>query len=161
MSTSNSKLKLLAAVVAAVALAGAVPSAAVYASGGHSSSQNTGTITGKVMNANGQPVAHAIVRVFGTRHMPKHGRGGPMMMGGGGGKNHWVTLHMGMTRTGSDGTFTLAGAPAGYYHIRVFKRGQGMAFVRHPMQVQAGQTADAGTLTLKKWGGPKHWKKRK
>lgn len=157
MFNTKSKFKFLAAAVAAVALAGAVPSATVHAASGHSDSQNTGTITGKVMDANGNPVAHAIVRAIGTRHMGKrHGRGN-MMMGGKG----WHTIHMGMTHTGADGTFTLAGAPAGYYRIRVFKRGAGFAMVRHPMQVQAGQTADAGTLTLKKWHGPKHWKKHK
>lgn len=122
------------------------------------SSANTGTITGKVVDSSGNAVGGAMVRLMeipagmqgGRHHRP------PQLQPG---ETRWMTI--GMTKTADDGTFTVNNAPVGKYRIMVFSRGAGHGFVRKPVEVTAGGTADAGTITLKNGGRHGHGRRHK
>ncbi len=121
------------------------------------SSANTGSITGKVVDASGNAVGGAMVRLIeipaGMQQEKHHGRHhrAPNLQPG---QTRWMTV--GMTITADDGTFTANHAPAGKYRIMVFSRGAGHGFVHKPVEVTAGGTADAGTITLKNGGRHGH-----
>lgn len=114
----------------------------------------TGTLTGKVVDSSGNPVSGAIVNVMlipanGPRH---RGRMKPNEVQPG--QTVWIKRVMvhGITKTADDGTFTVNNAPVGKYRIFVFDRGVGMGRVQRPVTVASGTTADAGTITLQKGG---------
>lgn len=116
----------------------------------------TGSITGKVVDSSGNPVAGAVVRIM---RIP--GQGGP-----GGhhgrprgrwqrptpGKTNWHVMVFGITATADDGTFTANNAPVGRYRIFVMDRGVGVGHVRRPVAVTDGGDANAGTITLQPRG---------
>lgn len=123
--------------------------------------QATGSISGKVVDSSGNPVAGAIVRIM---RIP--GRGGPGGHRGGPrgrwqkptpGKTNWHVMVFGVTATADDGTFTANNAPVGRYRIFVMDRGVGFGHVRRPVTVTDGGNANAGTITLqqRRHGGPR------
>jgi hypothetical protein len=112
----------------------------------------TGTLTGKVVDANGNPVSGAMVNVM---LIPKNGprqRGGMRPNQVQPGQTVWIkrTMVRGVTKTADDGTFTINNAPVGRYRIFVFDRGVGFGRVQRPVRVASGGTGDAGTITLQK-----------
>ena len=116
------------------------------------SPDQTGTLTGKVVDSNGNPVSGAMVNVMlilnnGPR---QRGRVKPDQVQPG--QTVWIKRNMvrGITKTADDGTFTVNNAPVGKYHIFVFDRGVGMGRVKKPVTVASGTTGDAGTITLQK-----------
>ena len=116
------------------------------------SAGQTGTLAGKVVDANGNPVSGAMVNVMlipnnGPR---RRGRMKPNQVQPG--QTVWIkrTMVRGITKTADDGTFTVNNAPIGKYRIFVFDRGVGFGHVRRPVAVASGATADAGTITLQK-----------
>ncbi len=121
-------------------------------------SASTGSITGKVVDSSGNAVGGAMVRLIeipanmqqGHHHRP------PKLQPG---ETRWMTI--GMTTTADDGTFTVNNAPAGKYRVIVFSRDAGRGFVRKPVEVTAGGTADAGTITLKNGGRHGHGRRHK
>jgi hypothetical protein len=125
----------------------ATPSAAALAS----IPKATGSISGKVVDSSGNPVAGAMVRIM---RIP--GRGGPMGRGRWQkptpGKTNWHVMVFGVTATADDGTFTANNAPVGRYRIFVMDRGVGFGRTRKPVSVTAGANADAGTITLHQRG---------
>ncbi len=120
------------------------------------STDQTGTLTGKVVDANGNPVRGAMVNVM---LIPKNGprpRGRMKPNQVQPGQTVWIKRSMvrGITKTADDGTFTVNNAPTGKYRIFVFDRGVGFGRVQKPVSVASGATADAGTITLqKRWPG--------
>ena len=118
------------------------------------STDQTGTLTGKVVDSNGNPVSGAMVNVMlipnnGPR---QRGRMKPNQVQPG--QTVWIkrTMVRGITKTADDGTFTVNNAPVGKYRIFVFDRGVGMGRVQRPVTVASGTTGDAGTITLQKGG---------
>ncbi len=115
----------------------------------------TGSISGKVVDSNGNPVAGAIVRIM---RIP--GSGGHRRRGRGRwqkptpGKTNWHVMVFGVTATADDGTFTANNAPVGRYRIFVMERGVGVGHMRKPVPVTNGGNANAGTITLRQRGGP-------
>ena len=116
------------------------------------STDQTGTLTGKVVDANGNPVSGAMVNVMlipnnGPR---QRGRMKPNQVQPG--QTVWIkrTMVRGITKTADDGTFTINNAPVGRYRIFVFDRGVGFGHVQKPVSVASGATGDAGTITLQK-----------
>ena len=124
------------------------------------SPDQTGTLTGKVVDSSGNPVSGAIVRLMRMpgRPMRHHGAVKPNQVQPG--QTVWIKHRMvvGITKTADDGTFTVNNAPVGKYRIIVFDRGVGMGRVQRPVTVASGTTADAGTITLQKghWGRGGH-----
>ena len=116
------------------------------------STDQTGTITGKVVDSTGNPVSGAIVRLMRMpgRPMRHHGAVKPNKVQPG--QTVWIKHRMvvGITKTADDGTFTVNNAPVGKYRIFVFDRGVGMGRVQKPVAVASGTTGDAGTITLQK-----------
>ncbi len=125
-------------------------------------SASTGSITGKVVDSSGNAVGGAMVRLIeipaGMQQERHHGRrhGAPKLQPG---ETRWMTV--GMTTTADDGTFTVNNAPVGKYRVIVFSRDAGRGFVRKPVEVTAGGTADAGTITLKNGGRHGHGRRHK
>jgi hypothetical protein len=116
--------------------------------------EQTGTLTGKVVDSSGNPVSGAIVNVMlipanGPR---QRGRVKPNEVQPG--QTVWIKRVMvhGITKTADDGTFTVNNAPVGKYRIFVFDRGVGFGRVQRPVTVASGTTGDAGTITLQKGG---------
>ncbi len=109
----------------------------------------TGTITGKVVDSSGQPVAGAFVRLMLLPpRMNHHGRHHGRRPGGiEPGQTVWHTNVFGVTKTADDGTFTVNNARAGMYRIVAMKRGVGFGHLRRPVKV-SGQSVSAGTITL-------------
>jgi hypothetical protein len=141
----------LLAVLLVGAIAPMVPQV-VQAQEAAASTDQTGTLAGKVVDSNGNPVSGAIVRVMliinnGPR---QRGRMNPNKIQPG--QTVWIKHVMvaGVTKTADDGTFTVNNAPVGKYRIMVFDRGVGFGRVQKPVAVASGATADAGTITLQK-----------
>ena len=140
----------LLAVLLVGAIAPIVPQAArahVIASAGQ-----TGTLAGKVVDANGNPVSGAMVNVMRIPNNGPRRRGRMKPNQVQPGQTVWIkrTMVRGITKTADDGTFTINNAPIGKYRIFVFDRGVGFGHVRRPVAVASGATADAGTITLQK-----------
>jgi hypothetical protein len=116
------------------------------------SPDQTGTLTGKVVDANGNPVSGAMVNVMliPNKGQWQRGRTKPNQVQPG--QTVWIkrTMVRGITKTADDGTFTINNAPVGKYRIFVFDRGVGMGRVQKPVAVASGTTGDAGTITLQK-----------
>ena len=118
----------------------------------------SGTITGKVVDSSGQPVAGAFVRIAMlpprmNHHWKHHGqRPGRIEPG----QTVWHTSVFGVTKTADDGTFTVNNARPGRYRIFAMKRGVGFGHLRRPIKVSNGSTpVSAGTITLH-MGKPHH-----
>lgn len=147
--------KLLAglAIVGLVAGAGALPFTGTSpAVASPAAPQATGSISGKVVDASGNPVAGAIVRVMripGSGH-PGHHRGRPRgrWQKPTPGKTNWHVMVFGVTATADDGTFTVNNAPVGRYRIVAVERGVGFGHTRRPVAVTNAGDANAGTITL-------------
>jgi hypothetical protein len=155
--------KLLAglAIVGLIAGAGALqftstPTAVASAT----APQATGSISGKVVDVNGNPVAGAVVRIM---RIPKAGPGHHRGWRRGRwqkptpGKTNWHVMVFGVTATSDDGTFTANNAPVGRYRIFVMDRGVGFGHSRKPVVVSDGGNANAGTIILqqRRRGGPR------
>lgn len=111
----------------------------------------SGTITGKVVDSSGQPVAGALVRIMmlpprAAHHWKHHGkRPGGIEPG----QTVWHKSVFGVTKTADDGTFTVNSARPGMYRIVAMKRGVGFGHLRRPVKVSGGSTpVSAGTITL-------------
>ncbi|HTV47668.1 MAG TPA: carboxypeptidase-like regulatory domain-containing protein [Phycisphaerae bacterium] len=89
----------------------------------------TGTITGTVVDANGNPVAGAKVMAKLTKRVA------------GAAKIPAVT-------TADDGTFTINNVPDGKYSITVKDKTAGKGKADKPVTITNGSTEDAGTITL-------------
>ncbi|HTV47669.1 MAG TPA: hypothetical protein VMG59_04425 [Phycisphaerae bacterium] len=135
----------------------------------------TGTITGKVVDSDGNAVSGAMViaheipaNASGDQADNNNGGGGGgggggrrggggmgMLLGGAtpqAGQTTWIAV--GITATGDDGTFTLDNAPVGNYQIMVtVPRQREMGRSENPIAVSAGASADAGTITVQGFGG--------
>ena len=115
----------------------------------------TGSITGKVVDASGNPVGGAIVHLM---KLPKGMMGGRHGRHGHGkrpaqpqpGQTIWHHTTFGVTKTADDGTFTVSNAPVGLYRIMAMDRGVGFGHVRRPVKVGVGKDTSAGTITLHK-----------
>ncbi|HMD54027.1 MAG TPA: carboxypeptidase-like regulatory domain-containing protein [Phycisphaerae bacterium] len=88
----------------------------------------TGTITGKVIDASGNPVPGAKV----SARLTKRVAGAPRLT----------------ATTADDGTFAINDVPAGSYNIMVRDKTAGKGKSDTAVKVAAGATADAGTITL-------------
>ena len=87
-----------------------------------------GSVVGQVVNADGEPVAGAIVALVSLERRNHRGR------------------HRGMrTRTAEDGTYSFENAPAGNYRAMAWARGVGRA--RTDLEVVAGEETEVD-LTL-------------
>ncbi len=106
----------------------------------------TGSISGKVVDSNGNPVSGAMVRIMRIPNggRPMRGRWQKPQPG----KTNWHKMVFGITATADDGTFTANNAPVGRYRIMVMERGVGFGHTGKPLTVSAGANADAGTITL-------------
>jgi uncharacterized GH25 family protein len=96
---------------------------------------DTGKVSGQVVDKDGKPVADAKVRILPASEKKHKGeaktdRPAPVAEG----------------TTDADGKFTLDNVPAGDYMVQANVKGKGMA--REKVEVKAGETADAGKLTL-------------
>jgi len=110
--------------------------------------KKTGTITGKAVDSSGDAVGGAIVRVA---RVSKASGGGGWSPNPKVGQTIWQIT--GFAKTAADGSFSIENAPAGTYRIIVIDRGVGFGRASKPVNVSAGATVDAGTITLHQ-GGP-------
>lgn len=99
--------------------------------------KETGTVIGKVVDSDNNPVKGAVVDVIAPRPKAKTAAGdapkGPANVGHG--------------RTGADGTFKFEGIPVGQYPIYAHHGGKGGGG-KDSIEVKANETVDAGTITL-------------
>jgi TonB-linked SusC/RagA family outer membrane protein len=105
--TEDERMRMTARLLASAAVVGTAPTVLVAQAA-------TGTITGRVADRGGQPIAAAQVQVVGTS------RG---------------------TTTAENGTFRIVGVPAGTYQLRVLRIG--FQAQTRPVQVAANGTATA------------------
>ncbi len=157
-------MRLLSLNVCGIVLAGIMALAVPCIAGTKNSSTavKTGIIIGKVVDAHGNPVSGAVVRVMrmpkGANFSPGGSPGGPNGPGPrrpikvNPGQSVWIkhTLVMGITKTRTNGTFVLNKAPIGRYSVIAMKRCEGFGHVNKPVVVKSGVTAVAGTITLQK-----------
>ena len=100
--------------------------------------KETGTVIGKVVDGDNNPVKSAVVDVIVPRPKAKAAAGdapkGP--------------AHVGHGRTGEDGSFQVESVPVGQYSIYAHHGGIGGGG-KDSIVVKANETVDAGTITLK------------
>ena len=108
--------------------------------------KGTGTVTGRVVDADGKPVAGAHVRALapgalkGVHDRKSDGPAAPK-------EEPKVEAK---ADTGADGTFTLENVPAGKARIIAGLKGSGVGMLREPVLVKAGETEKVGDIQLKK-----------
>lgn len=147
------------AIIGLIGGAGALQFSATPPAVAHSMTPHaTGSISGKVVDSSGNPVAGSIVRIM---RLPGRGGHGRHMRRGRWqkptpGKTQWHVMVFGVTATADDGTFTANNAPVGRYRIMVMDRGVGFGRTRRPISVTAGANADAGTISLRQRGHGGH-----
>jgi len=109
--------------------------------------KGTGTITGRVVDSDGKPVAGAHVRAFDAEaiHQARQkAKDNPD------GAKPSRPAPVAKTETGADGTFTLADVPAGRIRVIAGLQGTGIGMVRRPVIVKPGETEKVGDITLTK-----------
>ena len=150
-------------IVGLIGGAGALQFSATPPAAAHSISPHaTGSISGKVVDSSGNPVAGAVVRMV---RLPGRGGHGRHMRRGRWhkptpGVTEWHKLIFGVTATADDGTFTANKVPVGRYRIMVMDRGVGFGHSRRLISVTPGANADAGTITLRQRGHGGHRRRR-
>jgi len=112
-----------------------------------SPAKETGTITGRVVDSDGKPVANVHVRVFAIgalKDTKNRGQDKPT------GNDTARAQPIAKAETGADGTFTLENVPAGKVRVIAGLRGTGIGMVKGPVEVNAGETTKVDDIILHK-----------
>jgi len=103
--------------------------------------KETGTVIGKVIDSDNNPVSSAVIDVLAAKasHPTTSAAGGDAP------KSPAPRIH---GRTGQDGTFKFENVPVGKYIVNAHREGKGGGHTKEPLEVKANETVDAGTITL-------------
>jgi hypothetical protein len=109
--------------------------------------KETGTITGRVVDSDGKPVANVHVRVFAIgafKDMKNRGQDKPT------GNDAARPQPIAKAETAADGTFALENVPVGKVRVIAGLRGTGIGMVKIPVEVNAGETTKVDDIILHK-----------
>jgi hypothetical protein len=111
----------------------------------------TGTLSGKVVDKDGNPVAGARVAAVKADDLRPGRKAAPKPPADGSAADAPATNRptpVATAETDQDGAFTLKDLPVGKYAVLANLRGAGRGRAKGPLEVTAGQNTDAGILTL-------------
>ena len=103
--------------------------------------KETGTVTGKVVDSDNNPVKDATVLIV----VPRAPKPAPTAAGDAPPKR---PAPVAKGTTGEDGTFKIENVPVGKYRVMAQAEGKGRGRAKDSVEVKAKETVDAGTITL-------------
>jgi hypothetical protein len=130
-----------------IALATLALSATTFVRADATTQKATGTITGRVVDPDGKPIAGAHVRAFDAqaiRDTRQHNKDNP------GNAKDSHPQAVAKADTDANGNFTLTNVPAGKIRVMASLQGAGLGMVREIVNVKAAETVNVGDIKLRK-----------